>query len=427
MFSKDSFSLKGDLIFTKSPECFECHPDSYLVVIDNIIEGIWKELPDQYKNLESYDMSGKLVIPGLSDLHVHASQYQYRGLWMDEELLTWLNEHTFPEEAKYKNKDYAEKAYRIFAEDLAKSPTTHACIFATIHKDSTLLLASLLEEKHLPCYVGKVNMDRNSPDILCERSDESIKATIEYVEETLNKFTLVKPIITPRFIPSVTDSLAAELGKLAVRYNIPVQSHLSENRSEIDWVMGLSPESKSYADAYRRLGLWGEVKTIMAHCVYSHLYEPEDLKNDNVYAAHCPDSNTNLSSGIMPARLLLEEGCNLGLGSDIAGGTSLSIFRAITDSIKASKLYWALENNSLKALSFCEAFDIASRQGGSFFGKMGTFVKGYEADFVVLDDSCLLTTIEGLTLAERLERYTYLAPDRPVAGKYAGGGWADIA
>ncbi len=340
---------------------------------------------------------------------------------MDEELLSWLNEHTFPEEAKYKDIKYAQKAYSIFAEDLYRSAIARACIFATIHKDSSILLCSMLDELSMPCFVGKVNMDRNSPSILVEDTDESINETLSYVNEVRERFTYVKPIITPRFIPSCSDRLSSALARIAEDENLPVQSHLSENLSEVDWVKELCPQSESYADAYRILGLMGKQKTVMAHCVHSLGREEEILKNENIYIAHCPDSNTNLSSGIMPARYFLDNGYRIGLGSDVAGGVSLSIFRAITDAVKVSKLYYRLVDPSFRALSFNEAFYIATKLGGSFFGRTGSFEEGYEADVVVLDDSSVSSTVQDLSVAERVERYAYLESDKPVIHKIVGG------
>ncbi len=416
-----SFIIHGDVFYTPEKDRSVSRADSYLVVADGRIEGCFDSIPDKYSSLSLLECGGKLVIPALYDLHVHASQYQFRGLWMDEELLSWLNNHTFPEEAKYKDTEYAEKAYEIFTRDLYTSATGRACIFATIHRSATLLLCGMLEKLSMPCFVGKVNMDRNSPDMLVEDTDESINETLAYVDEVKRRFTYVKPIITPRFLPSCSDRLSRSLAAIALREELPVQSHLSENLSEIEWVASLSPDSENYADAYRRLGLLGSRKTIMAHCVHSFGREEELLKNSNVYIAHCPDSNTNLSSGIMPVRYFLDNGYKTGLGSDVAGGVSLSIFRAVTDAVRCSKLYYRLVDSSFRALSFNEAFYMATKLGGSFFGRLGSFEEGYEADVVVLDDSSISSAVQDLSVAERVERYAYLESSKPVVHKIVGG------
>ena len=227
----------------------------------------------------------------MTDLHVHAPQYSFRGLGMDLELLDWLNVNTFPEEAKYSNIEYAKKAYSIFVEDLKKEATTRACIFATINNESTLLLMEMLEKSNLCTYVGKVNMDRNSSEDLCEESAEiSLEETDKWIADALKRFKNTKPILTPRFVPSCSDELMKGLGILQKKYKLPVQSHLSENLSEISWVKKLNPKSNCYGDAYDMFGLFGgSGKTVMAHCVYSTEEEIELMKKNKVFIAHCPE------------------------------------------------------------------------------------------------------------------------------------------
>ena len=421
-----SFIIHGNFVHSKNRFVLEEVKDMYLVVLNNKIDGFYKDIPESFKSLDYFDYSDKLIIPGLSDLHVHAPQYQFRGLWMDMELLPWLNKHTFPEESKYKSLDYANKAYDIFVDDLKKSPTTRVCAFATIHEEATLALMKKLESSGLSGFVGKVNTDRNAPDILREETEESINATLDFIEKS-KEFKNVKPIITPRFIPTCSDTLLQELGKISKDYNLPVQSHLSENLSEIEWVKELVPQSKSYADAYNIYGLWGINKTVMAHCVYSYESELELLKNKNVFVAHCPDSNTNLTSGVARVTALLDSDVNVGLGSDIAGGEDLSIFNAMKNAIKVSKLNKRLSHNEDGSLLFAEAFYLATKMGGQFFGSVGAFIKGYDADIVVLDDSSIKTTLKSeLTLKERLEQYVYLKSSDCVFAKFVKGRKIDI-
>ena len=365
------------------------------------------------------DFGEKLILPGLIDLHVHASQYAYRGLGMDMELLDWLEHNAFPEESHFSDPDYARRAYEIFTEQLKYSATTRACIFATIHRPATLMLMEQLERAGLPCFVGKVNMDRNSPDILCETTGESLAETRRWLEES-SGFQLVRPILTPRFTPSCTDALMDGLGALQREFGVAMQSHLSENRSEIQWVAELCPGTRFYGESYARSGLFGgDCPTVMAHCVWSGEEERRMMKENGVFIAHCPQSNMNVSSGIAPVRTFLREGQRVGLGSDVAGGAHLSIFRAMTDAIQCSKLRWRLVNQDAPALTIAETLYLATKGGGAFFGKVGSFESGYEFDAIVMDDANLPTT-RACTLAERLERVVYLSDGRPFA-KYAAG------
>ncbi len=415
--------IKGHFICTEKPSEFSVYPNHYLIAEDGIIEGLYDVLPEKYTGVPVHDYGDRMIMPGCVDLHVHAPQYSYRGLGMDMELLEWLETNTFPEESKMKDINYAKKSYSIFVENLRKSATTRACIFATVHREATLLLMDMLENAGLCTMTGKVNMDRNCPDYIREASaDASAKETIQWVEDVLKRhYKNTYPILTPRFTPSCTDELMTKLKEIQTKYDLPLQSHLSENPGEIEWVRELCPTSEYYGDAYAMFGLFGnDCKTVMAHCVYSDEREIRRMKDNGVFIAHCPESNMNISSGIAPVRTYLEEGMHVGLGSDVAGGATENMFTAMAHAIQASKLRWRLADQSLKPLTAPEAFYMATKGGGAFFGKVGSFEPGYELDAVVLDDSRLKHPQE-LTLDKRFERLIYMADDREIHAKYVRG------
>ena len=417
-----SFALKGDIIFSQTPQTFAVYPSHYAVCEDGVCVGVFAELPEQFANIPVMDHSGKLIIPGLTDLHAHAPQYAFRSLDMDLELLDWLNTQTFPQEARYADLDYARGAYSIFTEDLRRSATTRAALFGTLHVPATVVLMQMLEQSGLETLVGKVNMDRNSPDNLCESNAQaSLEATRTWLA-ACRDLKHCRPILTPRFLPSCTDALMEGLHSLQQETGLPVQSHLSENQGEIAWVRELCPQSSGYGDAYDRFGIFGgeHCPTIMAHCVWSDAEERARMKQNGVFIAHCPQSNVNLSSGVAPVRTYLDEGLNIGLGSDIAGGTHLSILRAMADAVQVSKLRWRLFDQSLSPITLPEAFWMGTRGGGAFFGKVGAFEAGFAFDAVVLDDSDLPSPLT-LTPEERLTRIIYLSDDRAVVHKYVNG------
>lgn len=287
----------------------------------------------------------------------------------------------------------------------------------------------LLEESGLVSYVGKVNMDREASEALTEESaDVSARSTVEWIRAVKDKFLHTKPILTPRFIPCCTDQLMEKLRQIQMAYGIPVQSHLSESKGEIEFVKFLHPDDPFYGDVYNDYDLFGknddidtDVKTVMAHCVWSSDEEIALMRENGVFVAHCPASNMNLTSGIAPIRKYLDLGLNVGLGSDIAGGHSDSIFRAITDAIQVSKMYFRLVDESVRPLVFPEAFYLATMGGGAFFGKVGCFEEGYAFDAVVLDDS-VLPHPQSLTLAQRMERAVYLGLDeKNITAKFIAG------
>ena len=224
----------------------------------------------------------------------------------------------------------------MFANQMKKGATTRAAIFGTIHREAALLLIDLMEGTGIVSCVGKVNMDREAPQELRESSaEESAHDTIDFINTAAERgYTLTKPILTPRFIPSCSNELLDALAKIRRTYGLPVQSHLSENPEEVELVAKLMPDAEFYGDGYDRYGLFGrDAPTIMAHCVYSSEAETERIRANGVWVAHCPNSNMNLASGIAPIRKYLDAGIRVGLGSDVAGGQSESIFRAITDAV----------------------------------------------------------------------------------------------
>ncbi len=416
-----AFALKGNIIYSQDETHLSMKKQGYLVCENGVSQGVFQELPDIYKGIPVTDHGECMIIPGLIDLHAHAPQYAMRANGMDMELLEWLNTYTFPVESRYRDMNYARAAYRQYVKALHQSATTRVCLFGTIHTAPTLLLMELLEETGIRGFVGKVNMDRNSPDELREEcAAKALKDTEEWLDAS-EKFRHIKPILTPRFIPSCTDELMRGLARLQQERGLPVQSHLSENFGEIAWVKELCPESSCYGDAYDRLGLFGSNgKTVMAHCVHSSREELELMKERGVFVAHCAQSNMNLASGAAPVRTYLEQGISMGLGTDMAGGYSISIFRAMTDSIQASKLRWRLLDETKAPLTMEEAFYLGTLGGGAFFGNVGSFEKGYELDAIVIDDSRLLPP-HVLSLRERLERVIYLSDERDITDKYVAG------
>lgn len=416
------FVLKGQIIDSLDQNRFRILENGYLVVEGGLCQGAFEALPERWQGLPVTDFGDRLIFPGMCDLHVHASQYGFRGLGMDMELLDWLNTYTFPEEAKYRDPEYADRAYEAFVAELRRDTTTRASIFATIHRESTLQLMQKLEDSGLKTLVGKVNMDRNSPDLLREPDvPTALEETELWIQESIDRFSNTRPILTPRFIPSCSDQLMSGLKVLQKKYGLPTQSHLSENYGEIAWVKELSPASRFYGDAYERFGMFGgDHKCVMAHCVHSGEEEMELIHRNGVYIAHSPESNMNLASGVAPVSRFLELGLNVGLATDMAGGSSLCMLRAIAHAIQASKLRWRLKDDTVKPLTVEQAFWLATAGGGSFFGKVGRFLEGYEFDAVVLDDSGLAHP-QPLDVRSRLERALYLADDRNVYAKFVAG------
>ncbi len=418
-----SFILRGGIAFSDSKNNITTYYRGYLVCVDGICKGAFPSLPEEYKDLKLYDYGERLIIPGMTDLHVHAPQYTFRGIGMDEELLEWLSTYTFPEEAKYADMEYAKKAYSYFSEDLRRCFSTRAVVFGTLHNDATIELMDQLDETGVITYVGKVNMDRNGGVDLQEAdADASLTATKDWLERIKGRYTNTFPILTPRFIPSCSDELMKGLGELSLETGLRIQSHLSENKSEIAWVKELVPSSTSYANAYELFDTMGtpECPTIMAHCLHSDDEEMNILKKHGAYIAHCADSNMNLTSGIAPIRKFLDAGVNIGLGTDVAAGSSMNMVKTMLITLQASKMYYRLVDQNVKPLTFEEVFYLATEGGGSYFGKVGSFKPGYDFDAVVVDDSKMYS-MRDMSIRERIERMCYNDADAIIKDKYVKG------
>ncbi len=427
---------RANLLWTPTPEKFEIIPHGYIAVsdegkilsvgeqnpIENLSEKSRNSIESQSKVNASLgeviDFGDKLLIPAFNDLHLHAPQYRNNGLAMDLELLPWLNTYTFPEEMKFKDLEYARKIYTRFVHELWMQGTMRAAIFGTIHLEATQLLAQLLQDAGLGAYVGLVAMNRNSPEDLRNSTEQAIHDTIA-LDEQLGRNGLVKAIVTPRFIPSCTEDMSHALGVIARERQLPVQSHLSENISEIEWVKQLEPLSTCYGDAYNRYGLFGQTPTLMAHCCYSDDKEKALMRANGVYVVHCPTSNYNLASGMSPIRSYLNEGIKVALGTDISGGHYMSMLRIIQYAIQTSKIHYAQSHGKVPFLSLSEAFYLATKSGGTFFGKVGSFEPGYDFDALVVDDSYL--NFANYSLQERIGRFIYIGDDRDIRVRFCLG------
>jgi len=411
------FIVKGNIVFTKESCELTIFENGYIGVEEGLVSFVSKRLPKEHESSSVIDYGEKIIIPGFCDLHAHAPQFENIGLGMNMKLLPWLDTLTFPTEAKYKDADYAKKMYSRVVKDLYRFGTTRATLFASVHVEAAQILVDLMEEAGLGGCVGKVNMDMNCPDYLCEDTETSLKETREFVKRNQNN-SLVDPILTPRFVPSCSERMMAGLGEIAREFDAPIQSHINENLDEIKWVGELYPKSKNYADVYDGFGLLNG-NTLMAHCIHMKEEETELFVERGVYAVHCPQSNCNISSGKMPLKNLLRKGMKAGLGSDISGGHAVSIPKTMVLAMQISKLRFQ-ENPEEGFLTLSEAMYLATKGGGSFFGKVGSFEKGYEFDALVIDDSSLAVR-DDLTLEERLGRFIYTGDDRNIVERYVRG------
>ena len=410
--------LHGNIVSAPELGKLEIVEHGYLVAENGIIVGVFEHLPDKYIGHEIIGTGNNLILQSFSDMHLHAPQYAMLGMGMDMPLIDWLNTYTFPTEANFADPEFARKIYAELAAKLVANGTTRIVMFSSLHREGTLILMEEMEKAGITGYVGKVNMDRNGGENYQEGTWESIKETLLWLDEC-EQFKNIKPIITPRFTPCCTNDLMDVLGKLAKEKNLPIQSHLSENTSECAWVKELHPDCPQYWETYAKYGMWNG-RTVMAHCVWSDERERQAIKDAGVYVAHCAASNENLISGYAPIRKMLDEGIKVTLGTDIAGGDSVSMFDATAAAIRASKARRIMDNWETEFLSVADAYYLATSAASEFFGEKPGFAEGNPLHAIVLRDNELLG-VRDLSVRERFERCIYRRQHNAIKSVWANG------
>ncbi len=408
--------LKGNIVSAPFLGQLDVIENGYLIAEEGCIVGTFSELPEKYRGQVVTDYADALILQSFSDMHLHGPQFPMVGMGMELELLDWLNTYTWPTEAAFANADYARRVYSGLARELVSNGTTRVCMFSSLHKEGTLILMEELEKAGISGFVGKVNMDRNGGKNLQETTEGSMEDTLSWLEAC--DFAHIKPILTPRFSPSCTEELMSFLGRLAKERGLPVQSHLSESRGEIAWVKELFPDCDSYYGTYQKHGLWTD-KTLMAHCVWSDASELMAMKASGVTMVHCPDSNSNLRSGVAPIRAMLDAGVEVVLGSDISGGDQLNVFDIINSAIKVSQLRSVYDPEKPRQLTAAEAWYLATSAANKFFGEGPGFAPGNRVNVMVVGDSAICSA-QPLTPAQRLERLIYTRQKANVLALYSG-------
>lgn len=410
--------LHGHIVHAPELGKLEIVENGYLHLEDGRICGLCSQFPQAWRGMPVEDYGDCLIMQAFCDMHLHAPQYPMLGMGMDLPLLEWLNTYTFKTEARFSDESYAREVYGRLARELIDNGTTRVVAFSSLHVPATRILMESLEAAGVTGYVGKVNMDRNGGKDLEETTQESMRETLRWLDGCDPK-SRVKPILTPRFTPSCTDELMSWLGSLAKTRGLRVQSHLSENTSEMAWVGKLHPDCRQYWETYEKYGLL-KPYTVMAHCVHCDKRERDALRAHNVVVAHCPDSNINLVSGVAPVRTMLEEGLWVTLGSDIAGGDVLPMLGVIADAIRSSKFKRIESGWQKDFLSVAEAYYLGTTSGAKYFGYGDGFAEGDLLHAVVIDDRLMCDTAR-LSVRERFERAVYRAKAQDIVAVYSDG------
>ncbi|KIY63053.1 guanine deaminase [Cylindrobasidium torrendii FP15055 ss-10] len=345
----------GSVVNPKALDVYDALPRCLLAIsaqgnIDFIVEDVEESLIQQTLaergliDVEVVPLGRyEFIMPGFIDTHTHGPQFPNLGSGGQYELLDWLQNVTFPMEAKFSDPEFARRTYTSVVQRVINNGTTACCYYGTLHLEASMILADIIHAHGQRALVGKCNMNRNCPPTYIEASSatsiEDTKSLIAHIRGLAPAGrALVQPVLTPRFAISCTDELLDDLGKLASGDNaLHIQTHISENESEIAFTKELFPKAPSYAGVYDTFGLLRQ-NTILAHGVHLEPSEVELIKERKAGISHCPTSNFNLSSGVAPVGEYLDKGLKVGLGTDVSGGFSPSILDAIRNASIAAKV-----------------------------------------------------------------------------------------
>jgi len=367
---------------TNSPDAdYVFHQDGLLVTRNGVITdvGPFSELKDNYPQQHIMDYRGKLLVPGLIDSHVHLPQTEMIASY-GEQLLAWLESYTFPTEAKFHNPEYARHIANTFISELFSNGTTTAMVYASVHKISAEALFEVAAEKNAKLIVGKVCMDRNCPAELQDTAASSQKESAELIEKWHGHKRL-SYAITPRFAPTSSAAQLAALGELVQQYpDVYIQTHLSENKREIEWVKQLFPQFNHYLDVYDHFNMVHS-KSVFGHCLHLDQHEWSMLKDKNATIAFCPSSNLFLGSGLFDMNKALHNNVKLSLATDIGGGTSFNMLRTMGEAYKVCQL----NHTKLSPMQGFYMMTQGSAAALELTDSIGNLNVGTDADFVLLD------------------------------------------
>ncbi|KAI1750509.1 hypothetical protein F4782DRAFT_246742 [Xylaria castorea] len=350
---------------------------------------------------------GQFLIPGFVDTHNHAPQWAQRGLGQSMHILDWLDKVTFPNEARFRDPDYARRVYTSCVDGFLQQGITTASYYGSMHAEATKILADLCLEKGQRAFVGKCNMNRNAPDYYRDATVESslsdTRDCIAHMRRIDPEGKLVKYVLTPRFAITCEDALLAGLGEIAKSDpDLPIQTHFNEAEQEMSFTKTLFPTFDNEVDLYNHFGLLTK-RSILAHCCYVSEYELGRLKELDCGVAHCPISNMTVGGGFMaaPVRTFLQRGMKVGLGTDSGGGFSSSILDAMRQALVASNAKEVMSQGKDEGLSIDEVFYLATLGGARVCcleEKIGNFATGKEFDALLIDSKSskpgIMTMIE---------------------------------
>ncbi|MBE9146712.1 guanine deaminase [Planktothrix mougeotii] len=429
LFRSSFLDFIADPFYESEENSVRYIPDGLLVVEAGIIKDFdhYNTLKEKYQGFTITHYPDLLIMPGFIDTHIHFPQTEMIASY-GKQLLDWLNQYTFPTERKFSSREYAQKIAAFFLDELLKNGTTTALVFATVFPQSVEAFFEEAYQRNLRMISGKVMMDRHAPDYLQDTPETSYQETKQLIQNWHKKGRLLYAI-TPRFAITSSPEQLKLAGKLLTEFpDVYLQTHLSENIQEVEFVAELFPEAQHYLDVYDQAGLVGD-RSIFAHSIHLSDDEFKRLSEAKSAIAFCPTSNLFLGSGLFKLHQAKSKSypINVGLGSDIGAGTSFSLLQTANEAYKVAQL----QSQTLSAFQALFLATLGGAKALKLDHKIGNFAIGKEADFIVLDCNAtplmslknqqILSNQTQLEIAEKVFTLIILGDDRAIQATYIMG------
>jgi guanine deaminase len=406
----------------ESPDSYDYFEDGMLVVADGRVVEAGPAAQVQSKlgsDIPTVRHERSLILPGFIDTHIHYPQTDVIGSG-GRQLLDWLNDYTFPAEARFADAAYAKTVADFFLDELLASGTTTAMVYCTVHRESVDAFFDAAAARGARMIAGKVLMDRNCPDYLRDTPQSGEFDSRELIERW-HAHERLSYALTPRFAATSSEAQLASVGRMAQEFpDVYVQTHLAENHAEIAWIKELFPRSRSYLDVYDSYGLLRE-RAVYAHCIHLNAIDRGRMASTGATAAFCPTSNLYLGSGLFDIAAADAARMRFSMATDVGGGTSFSMLRTLGEGYKVAQM-------SGQRLPPLRAFYLATLGAARALGlehRIGRFAPGSEADFIVLDRSATALISRRMqqarTLSAALLIWMTLGDERSVASTYVLG------
>lgn len=420
--------LRGRILsFTSEPKSLDDN-QSYIFIEDGalalsdgliIARGDFSDIVAQFPHADIKDHRPHLILPGFIDTHAHFPQMQVIGSF-GAKLLDWLNKYTFVEEQKFSDPAHCERIASLFFDAMLRHGTTTAVAYCSVHKTSAEAFFCEAQKRNLRMIGGKVMMDRNAPEALCDTPQSGYDDTKELIAKW-HDVDRLSYAITPRFaITSTPTQLEMAQTLMHEHPECYMQTHLSENLAEIEFTKQLFQSARDYLEVYEMYDLLGE-KSLFGHCIHLNDREKASLAETGSVAVFCPTSNLFLGSGLFDFDGLREVGVRTSVATDIGGGTSYSMFKTMDEAYKILQL----RDQILSPLRSVYMMTLGNAKALSLSDKIGTLDVGTEADIVVLNAQATpamkLRYETVSSLSEELFMLQTMGDDRAISNVYVSG------